>query len=355
MPDRPLRILNVAYSLAPVGPDAVGGAEQVLSALDRALVAAGHRSIVVAWEESQVAGELVATPRAAAGTLDDAARARAITATRAAIARALAGGSIDLVHLHGIDLAETMPPAGVPVLATLHLPVAWYPRAPFETARPDTFFNCVSAAQHATAPAQPNLVAPIANGIDIAALSGARHARRGFALMLARVCEEKGQHAALLAAHRADVPLLLAGEVFDYPAHRAYFAERVAPLLDERRRFIGPVGGARKRRLLAAARCLLVPSTAAETSSLVAMEAAACGTPVIAFPSGALADTVEDGRTGFLVRDVGEMAAAIARADTIAPDLCRAVARQRFDGARMASEYLRLYRNLATRAGRRAA
>ncbi|TIU34927.1 MAG: glycosyltransferase family 4 protein, partial [Mesorhizobium sp.] len=33
-----LTVLNVAYPLAPVGPDAVGGAEQVLSALDRALV-----------------------------------------------------------------------------------------------------------------------------------------------------------------------------------------------------------------------------------------------------------------------------------------------------------------------------
>ena len=39
---RPLTVLSVAYPLAPVGPDAVGGAEQVLSAVDRALAAAGH-------------------------------------------------------------------------------------------------------------------------------------------------------------------------------------------------------------------------------------------------------------------------------------------------------------------------
>ena len=52
--------------LFPVGPDAVGGAEQVLSALDRALVAAGHRSLVVAWRGSEVAGELL---RQGAGTV----------------------------------------------------------------------------------------------------------------------------------------------------------------------------------------------------------------------------------------------------------------------------------------------
>ena len=55
-----LTVLSVAYPLAPVGPDAVGGAEQVLTRLDRALVEAGHRSIVVAQEGSRTAGTLVA-------------------------------------------------------------------------------------------------------------------------------------------------------------------------------------------------------------------------------------------------------------------------------------------------------
>src|SRR5437764_10808824 len=51
----PLTVLSVGYALAPVGPAAVGGAEQILSALDQALVAAGHRSLVVAPEGSHTA------------------------------------------------------------------------------------------------------------------------------------------------------------------------------------------------------------------------------------------------------------------------------------------------------------
>ena len=53
-----LTVLSVAYPLAPVGPDAVGGAEQILTCLDRALVRAGHRSIVVACEGSKTCGTL---------------------------------------------------------------------------------------------------------------------------------------------------------------------------------------------------------------------------------------------------------------------------------------------------------
>src|SRR5205085_11918601 len=162
-----------------------------------------------------------------------------------------------------------------------------------------------------------------------------RHAKRNFVLALGRVCPEKGFHLALDAAERAGVPLLIAGQVFPYPAHQAYFAEQIRPRLGREARFLGPVGFARKRRLLSAARCLLVPSLVAETGSLVAMEALACGTPIIAFPAGVLGDLVEPGVTGFLVKDTEEMAEAIVLADKIDPERCREAARRRFSLDRM--------------------
>src|SRR5436309_10787168 len=84
-----LTVLSVAYALAPVGPDAVGGAEQVLSALDEALVAAGHRSIVVACAGSSTAGQLVTTCVLPNGLIDSSVRAYAEAATRAAVAGVL--------------------------------------------------------------------------------------------------------------------------------------------------------------------------------------------------------------------------------------------------------------------------
>lgn len=343
---RRLTVLNVAYPLAPVGPDAVGGAEQVLTALDHALVAAGHNSVVIACEGSATAGVLIEVPGCSQEITEDVQR-RIQDAVQHAIANVSRTFPVDVIHLHGIDFSTYLPPPGVPVLATLHLPPSWYPDEALRPARPDTWLVCVSQSQHNACPADAHLLAPIANGVPVDSLARTTHGPRDFALSLGRICPEKGQHLALQAAHAAGISLLVCGKTFAYPSHAAYFERQVAPLLDGRRRYLGPVGFARKRRLLSAARCLLVPSLAPETSSLVAMEALACGTPVIAFPAGALSEIVEDGVTGFLVRHVEEMAAAIRRAGEIDPTTCRSVARARFDRSRMTADYLCLYARLA--------
>ncbi len=102
-----------------------------------------------------------------------------------------------------------------------------------------------------------------------------------------------------------------------------------------------------KRRFLTAARCLLMPSLIAETSSLVAMEAIACGTPVVAFPVGALPEIIEPGVTGFLVDEDAE---AIRAVETLEPERCREAARQRFSLERMITGYFGYYRKLAATA-----
>lgn len=341
----PLTVLSVAYPFAAVGPDSVGGAEQVLSHLDGALVRAGHRSLVVAREGSKVAGDLFPVP-AAPGPIDEDTRAAIHGRQRRAIETALRDNAVDLVHLHGIDFHRYLPPPGVPALVTVHLPPDWYPEDALRPARPRTYLHGVSQSQHARFPPGAPVLPPIPNGVPVKALA-ACHAKRDFALCLGRICPEKGFHHALDAAKLAGSPLLLAGEVFPYPAHEDYFRTEIAPRLDRSRRFIGPVGFRRKRRLLTAARCLVVPSLAPETSSLVAMEALACGTPVVAFPAGALPELVEHGRTGFLAADEREMAGAIRAASGLSAEDCRAAARERFDLEGMAARYFDLYRQVA--------
>jgi glycosyltransferase involved in cell wall biosynthesis len=164
---------------------------------------------------------------------------------------------------------------------------------------------------------------------------------------MGRVCEAKGFHLALDAAARAGAPLLVAGAVHAFPEHVRYFEEQIRPRLDAARRFLGPVTGVRKRRLLAGARCAIVSSTTDETCSLVALEALAAGTPVVAFRRGALPEVVEHGRTGFLVESVAEMADAIAACSQLSTLACREAAQRRFDARVTVRRYLELYRALA--------
>lgn len=346
-----LTILNVAYPFAAVGPDAVGGAEQVLARLDAALVEAGHRSIVVAAEGSSPRGTLHAVP-AVRGAIGDAERRIAWAEHRRAIRCALERHAPDVIHFHGIDFREYLPtPGTTPLLATLHLPPAWYPAEVFSDPRDDVHLHCVSQAQHAACPPGARLLPPIPNGVPVQALD-CRVNKRRYAIALGRICPEKNVHVALEAGRRAGFPVLLGGAVFPYEAHQQYYFEHVVPLLDRERLFLGPLAFARKRRLLAGARCLLLPTVAPETSSLVAMEALACGTPVVAFASGALPEIVDHGETGFLVRDAAEMADAIAACAQLDPQRCRAVARERFPVERMASRYFDAYEQLARRTQR---
>jgi glycosyltransferase involved in cell wall biosynthesis len=347
-----LRVLSVPFPFAPVRSDAVGGAEQIAAALDRALVAARHESIVIACEGSQVAGRRVALPRVEAES-NDRARAQMHAQVRGAITRVLDEQPVDAIHLHGVDCAAYLPPSGVPALISLHLPLSWYADEVLHPQRPLTWLQPVSRHQARSAPEGVRLLAPIENGAAENPFALVAR-KRDFALVLGRICPEKGIHDAIAAARAAHMPLLIAGEVFAWEAHRRYFDEQIAPQLDRQIRFVGALRGARKQRLLAAARCVLIPSRAPETSSLVAMEALAAGTPVIAYSSGALPDIVEHGVTGFVVDDVEAMARAITQCECLAAQSCRETAQLRFPLQRMCDAYMDLYQRLAAQAPQRA-
>ncbi len=103
-----LTVLNVAYPFAPVGPDAVGGAEQILSAIDAAAVRAGLRSLVLAREGSSAAGTLFGIPLPR-GPLTDELRARVAAQSRPEIEALIEREHVDLVHVQ--DRVRPLAPA----------------------------------------------------------------------------------------------------------------------------------------------------------------------------------------------------------------------------------------------------
>jgi glycosyltransferase involved in cell wall biosynthesis len=339
-----LCVLSVAYPFAPVTADPVGGAEQVLSVLDRAVVAEGGRSVVLAAEGSAPVGELEPLPQPA-DEIDAACREAVHAVLRERLAETIARVRPDVAHLHGIDFHRYLPEQGLPVLVTLHLPLGWYPAEALSPARPRTWLAPVSRDQARRRPPGARLTQPIENGVNLEAFRP--RAKRSYVLALGRICPEKGFHHALDAARAAGLPMLLAGAIFPYTEHLQYFEVEIRPRLDRRRRWIGPVSGRAKRRLIAEARCVVVPSLAPETSSLVAREALAAGTPVVALRRGALVEVVEPGRTGILVDTPEELAPALRAVEALDPRECRRAAERRFSDRTMIETYLAAYRRLA--------
>lgn len=345
-----LTVLSIAFAFAPVGPYGVGGAEKILSELDAALVEEGHRSLVAACAGSLVAGELFPAPMPERTLSNESDRRWYRWRFQEAIDRALSKYKVDLIHMHGMDFDEHVLPPEIPALVTLHAPAARYRPEAWARHSGSTHFQCVSETQRRDCPKALGNVSIIGNGVSLPD-NDIHRKREDFAVAIGRICPEKNVHEALEAGTLAGTRVLVGGPLFRFREHGEYFHNQVEPLLGHegvKHAFLGSLDNDRRQRLLARARCFLQSSLAPEVSSLVAMEALAAGTPVIAYRSGALTEIVEDGVTGFLVDDVEEMAEAIRNVDRISHEACRDAAEQRFSRDRMVRLYFDLYSALLT-------
>jgi glycosyltransferase involved in cell wall biosynthesis len=343
-----MRILFVSYPMLPVSDASCGGAEQMLWTLEREMAGRGHHTFVAGCEGSQVSGTMIAT--GIAPTAVDAFEGRAKEHC-GAVVQAANSGEFDLVHDKSGFFWRHAGELTTPVLATLHLPRTFYDRALFDEIPPDLYFNCVSVSQAESFRDLPNLAGVVPNGISVERFPFKRN-KSGFVLWMGRICPEKAPHLAMDAAERAGVRLVMMGQVYPFSWHQLYFNQEIRPRLDRTREavtWLETPSFAEKVELLSKARALLLPTLAPETSSLVAMEAMACGTPVIAFPNGALPEIVEDGVIGILVSDVDEMAQAIAETG-LSPEVARKVAEGKFSSKTMADGYERLYSGIVNEA-----
>jgi glycosyltransferase involved in cell wall biosynthesis len=131
-----------------------------------------------------------------------------------------------------------------------------------------------------------------------------------------------------------------------------YFDVYVKPYLNQDIQYLGEVPHEEKLQLLAGARALLNPIQWPEPFGLVMIEALACGTPVLTFPEGAAPEIIEDGITGFLCHDVGDMAEAVGRVGQLDRAACRRAVEGYFSTERMVAEHIALFEDLLG-AGRR--
>ncbi|MEO7573028.1 MAG: glycosyltransferase family 4 protein [Acidimicrobiales bacterium] len=162
-------------------------------------------------------------------------------------------------------------------------------------------------------------------------------------LFFGRIHPDKGTGTAIAAAAGAGRRLLIAGIIQD----QRYFDEVVAPHIDgDRVRYLGPVGPDDRVAVLGRAHALLHLIDFDEPFGYSVVEAMACGTPVVAYDRGAMAELLDDGSTGFLVKDLAAAIAAVHRAGSLDRSAIRATTVARFSRGRMVDQYLDVYREV---------
>jgi glycosyltransferase involved in cell wall biosynthesis len=163
---------------------------------------------------------------------------------------------------------------------------------------------------------------------------------------LGRASPEKRVDRAIEIAKRVGMPLKIAAKVDR--ADRRYFKREIEPLLnDPHIKWIGEISDKDKDEFLGNAYALLFPIDWPEPFGLVMIESMACGTPVVAYAGGSVAEVMDDGVTGFVVNDIEQAVEAARRVRDLSRVRCREVFEKWFTARRMANDYIDVYTRLA--------
>ncbi|HEY2603032.1 MAG TPA: glycosyltransferase [Thermoleophilaceae bacterium] len=357
-----MRVAIVAPLVSAIREPQRGGSQAFVSDLARGLVGRGHDVDLYCASGSNVPGVRVVDtgvdPRALAATLYRASgpAADGLAAAGAAFAgvyAAIRGVRYDVVHNHAFD-----PPAirlatgvGAPVVHTLHLPPdAAVADALRDVARSDRA-PTVAGVSAAQADAWRRIVAVDAilpPFVPTRLIRWSSSAGKG-AVFAGRLSPEKGASEAIEIARMAGVRIDVYGDPYDPD----YARERIYPWrADPGVALHGGVPRTAVWEVMARAAVVLCPARWQEPFGMVAAEAQACGTPVVAFRCGALDEVVLDGVTGFLVApdDISSAAEAMTRAAQLSRPRCRDHAERQLDLELSLDAHEQLYAR-AARAG----
>lgn len=346
MSPKPMRIAQIAPLYESVPPKFYGGTERIVAHLTNELISRGHEVTLFASGDSTTQAKLVAS-RDVALRLDENPLSWDLPAHFAMLAEVhRRAPEFDILHFHldcyhfplFSDLAER-------TLTTVHGRQDIKDLVPLYRAYPH--FPLVSISNSQRRP-QPNLrwIRTVHHGYPITQYLPPEAPADDYLAFLGRIAPEKGVDRAISIATSVGYPLRIAAKID--PADRNYFTKQIAPLLDRApsATYIGEIAEHQKSAFLGNAVALIFPIDWPEPFGLVTIEAMACGTPVIAFDRGSVREIIEDGVTGFVVKNAEEAATAIGKA----PDLDRAQIRRmferRFSAEKMAAGYEMAYQSV---------
>ncbi len=338
-----MRIAQVAPLIESVPPKHYGGTERIVAYLTEELVHLGHKVTLFASGDSVTSAALVPVCRRSFRQNKRATDylSREVLLMDHVMERA---GEFDVIHFHTGCLHYLIcRHLSVPHVTTLHgrLDTPELLRL-YERFRHMPLIS-ISNAQRAPWPCA-NWQATIYHGLP-QDLFRFHPEPGGYLAFLGRASPEKRVDRAIEIAKRVGMPLRIAAKVDR--ADRRYFKREIEPFLNGPHiEWLGEISDKDKDAFLGNAYALLFPIDWPEPFGLVMIESMACGTPVIAYAGGSVAEVMEDGVTGFIVNEIEQAVEAVGRVRDLSRARCREVFEKRFTASRMAGDYVDVYQRL---------
>ena len=338
-----MRIAQISPLTEAVPPKLYGGTERVVSWITEELVSMGHEVTLFASGDSITSAKLETVwPRAL--RLDGSVRdPNALHQVMLENIRRQAK-DFDLLHFHldyyPFSLFLRQP---TPFVTTWHGRLDLPEHQPLFDTFPTAPLVSISDAQRRPVP-QGNWVRTVHHGLPERLLTP-QPVKPSYLAFLGRIAPEKALDRAIRIAARCGLPLKIAAKID--PVDRDYFSAEIKPLLAQPGiEYIGEITDRDKAAFLSGAYALLLPIDWPEPFGLVMIEAMACGTPVVGFHAGSVPEVVEDGVTGYVVKDETGAVAAVGRIGELSRARVRERFEERFTARRMVQQYLDVYRSL---------
>jgi len=341
-----MKIAITADPMIPVPPLLYGGIERIIDMLIKGLVDRGHEVVLYAHRDSKVPCELIPYKGTSASSVFDTLKNMQQVST-------IRKGGFDLVHSFGriAYLSRLLPTAIPKVMSYQREPTIKRIQLAMRWAKKDSlyFTGCSAYIADQIKPYAPAYAIPNGVPLDVYDYQEKVDEDAPFTF-LGRIEHIKGTHLAVQVAQQTNRRLIIAGNIPEAPEHQQYFKEQVAPHLNDRIQYIGPVNDEQKNKMLGESHAFLMPILWNEPFGIVMAEALACGTPVIGMERGSVPEVVQNGINGFKCQNLEEMVAAVAKIPEINRAECRRIAAERFSDKAIVDAYETLYQQITRNA-----